>query len=366
MTMPIYTGCNPPDQYLAGGHAGLWYDRFFNQYKADWSVPDGGKLEWIKQVTLFPLGGERVQAFIERQKLLVKACEGESIIATTDWHFVTGLGNNHPVENGFAWHPTLGVPYLTGAAVKGMLRGWCEQWAGLDANTLRLWFGPSLDELDKKTANPAAGELIFFDALPTGPVKLKPDVMTPHYGDWYEKGDEAPKKDGSNLPADWHSPVPVPFLVVAPGQAFQFSVATRHGSNILIGDVVKEMKSALTYLGAGAKTAVGYGIFKMPMEGVSEEAHPETISAPTRHKVGDKVRVIRVEDPKGKGRVWWQAENGLGGVVLSNRGSVPQVAIGETAELWIAASLDNGYNFSAEPIPQGTRKPVSQRKGKRT
>jgi hypothetical protein len=54
--------------------------------------------------------------------------------------------------------------------------------------------------------------------------------------------------------------VPVPFLVVAPQQKFQFSVAKRPRSAIDLHEVVSELKNALASLGAGAKTAVGYGI----------------------------------------------------------------------------------------------------------
>lgn len=267
---PLYesTTTEWPTRFPVDGHAGLWFDRFFDKYDGSWQVPkdDSGKLAWIQTVTKTVVGGTAVAAYAFRQRNLVTALGGQFIIVKTDWHFATGLGNNHPVENGFAWHPTLGAPYLTGAAVKGLLRAWCEQWAaGFDAEKRRQWFGPSLDELNPKTEegikkqDAAAGELIFFDALPTGPVQLKADVMTPHYGKWYEAGDEPPQNDGSNVPADWHSPVPVPFLVVASGQIFQFAVATRPGSGISVDDVVKELESALAALGAGAKTAAGYG-----------------------------------------------------------------------------------------------------------
>lgn len=259
MKTPLYRDFVHPRNYQAEGHAGLWYDRFFNRYDDSWSVPDGGKLEWIKTVTSSPLGGKGVREFCKRQKILIASWGGQSIVGRTAWHFATGLGNNHPVENGFAWHPTLGAPYLTGAAVKGLLRAWCEQWAGLDADTRRLWFGPSLDELKEKTAAPAVGGLIFFDAVPTGPVQLKADVMTPHYGKWYEEGGNGPAANGSNVPADWHDPVPVPFLTVAPEQSFLFSVALRPGCNIDLVNVLKELKNALELLGVGAKTAAGYG-----------------------------------------------------------------------------------------------------------
>jgi CRISPR-associated protein Cmr6 len=373
MTCPLYKITPPwPTNFPRDGHAGLWYDRFFNKYDNNWQVPkdSSGKLAWINTVKGI-VGGPAVALFTERQKNLVDALDGKTSLFKTDWHFATGLGNNHPVENGFAWHTTLGVPYLTGAAVKGLLRAWCEQWAtGFDADKCRLWFGPSLGELDPeknsgiKKQGPVAGELIFFDALPTGQVELKPDVMTPHMGDWYEKGDkplEKDKKEGSNVPADWHSPVPVFFLVVAPGQMFQFSVAKRPKSDIDVDDVMKELEQALTYLGAGAKTAVGYGRFqKVDCSDVKAINTPTAIIR-SRFNIGDKVNVKRTEDPKGRGRIWFEAEDGFGGVVT--RGSVPQVEIGKELELWIA-SVSNNYNFSAEPIPQVTRRPPPQWKNR--
>jgi len=239
-------------------HAGLWYDRFFNQYDNDCKVSDDGKSNWIKTVAGSTGDIKKLDAFAVRQQALVAACGGQWLVMSTDWHFVTGLGNNHPVENGFAWHPTLGVPYLTGAAVKGMVRAWCEVWEEMDRDTIRKWFGPSTEEMRKKTANPAAGELIFFDAVPTRPVKLKADIMTPHYGKWYAEGESRPNEPDTT-PSDWHDPVPVPFLVVDKGALFQFAVARRAGSDIDLGKVTEALSNTLQWLGAGAKTAVGYG-----------------------------------------------------------------------------------------------------------
>ncbi|MDQ7005477.1 MAG: hypothetical protein Q9N67_11390 [Ghiorsea sp.] len=51
-----------------------------------------------------------LESFAKRQQLLLDTQGGVSMAMTTDWHFVTGMGNNHPIENGFAWHPSLGVP----------------------------------------------------------------------------------------------------------------------------------------------------------------------------------------------------------------------------------------------------------------
>ena len=284
MTIPFYKGFAHPGSYPSDGHAGLWYDKFvrgwhnankeslsFASYE---SLDSSGKKttispasQWVGTLHHKNVGNsDLLHDYLIRMLDLLTATGGHYLVATTDWRFVTGMGKDHPVENGFAWHPTLGVPYLTGAAVKGMLRAWCEQWSssfpGADkAKILRSWFGPSIEELTSRQNrfDPSAGGLIFFDALPIRPVRLQADVMTPHYKDWYEKGGEGPEEDGSNVPADWHSPVPVPFLTVAEGHSFLFAVAARPASSIDLSKVIAELYDALEWIGAGAKTAAGYG-----------------------------------------------------------------------------------------------------------
>ncbi|WP_240905533.1 type III-B CRISPR module RAMP protein Cmr6 [Thiorhodococcus mannitoliphagus] len=156
-----------------------------------------------------------------------------------------------------AWHHTLGVPYLAGSAVKGLVRAWVEVWDdSLDdeqrQQRLVTWFG-SLDQ---------AGAFLFFDALPIAPVNLRADVMTPHMGKWYEQGGEIQdwRHEPDKVPADWHAPVPVPFLVASKPQLL-FGIAPRHRDcpKEELDAVFKALKQALDWLGAGSKTAVGYG-----------------------------------------------------------------------------------------------------------
>jgi CRISPR/Cas system CMR subunit Cmr6 (Cas7 group RAMP superfamily) len=45
----------------------------------------------------------------------------------------------------------------------------------------------------------------------TAPPELVPEVMTPHYGDWYATSGAA---IAENAPGDWMSPTPIPFLAV--------------------------------------------------------------------------------------------------------------------------------------------------------
>lgn len=252
MTSPLYADSAIAAKAIIPGtthsiNTGLWFTRFYDSFKADWSVDEEGKRGWIDRVIRLGTSGskDQIESLNQRQRQLCKALGGETRIFETEGSFVTGMGLSHPVENGFTFHPTLGVPYLPASSVKGLLRGWVEAWMDNDENDsteYERWFGTT----------ECSGELIFFDALPTKPVHLGCEIMTPHMGKWYEKGDE------NNPPADWYSPVPVPFLVVQPKTKFHFMIAPR----LTGGDVTKameELKNALEWIGAGAKTASGYG-----------------------------------------------------------------------------------------------------------
>lgn len=271
MNLPLYaTAHAEPPTLETDGHRGLWFERFFNQFDEHWRIleeqrdertkkPLQGKAFWIQQVTKKDCGDpdqlkRHAVSLYERAAFL----GGEIRGFETDWHFATGLGNPHPVENGFLWHPTLGVPYLPGAAVKGLVRAYAEQWDdSIERERLRAWFGTEA----KGDVPEQAGELIFFDALPVGSITLAQDVMTPHYDKWYEQGGEItdPAKQPEKVPADWHDPVPVPFLVVKKA-CFVFAIAPRRREfqNEVI-PALEALEKALDWLGAGAKTAVGYG-----------------------------------------------------------------------------------------------------------
>ncbi len=259
MTIPLYQDHDSQNTKPADGHTGLWFDRFFNGYNADWSLNDVAKSAWIKTVKGHTGDKKKLEAFSERQIILVNTLQGDTQRYTSDWHFITGMGNSHPVENGFSWHPTLAVPYLSGASVKGLVRAWVElndDELSEDDNKARLkrWFGTA----EKGDVAEQTGDFIFFDALPDEPPLLTCDIMTPHMGDWYSKGDESQHND-KNIPADWHEPIPVPFLVVKK-TSFMFHIAPRSGVKTdELASVLLALAQALEWLGAGAKTAAGYG-----------------------------------------------------------------------------------------------------------
>ncbi|NDP59531.1 MAG: type III-B CRISPR module RAMP protein Cmr6 [Oxalobacteraceae bacterium] len=283
MSLPIYRMMKEehPNRIDPEGNVGLWFTRFYSAFDATWKVGDEGKGNWIRTVE-GPRGDRAVlEAAANRSSMLGKALGAEVADFKTDWHFATGLGLSHPVENGFTWHHTLGLPYLPASGVKGLLRGWVEAWvehpdvAARDA-VISRWFGAAKGTEGQVEG---AGGLIFFDAIPTQPVTLACDVMTPHMGKWYEQGGQIERESdfAERAPADWHSPVPVPFLVVKQA-SFRFMIAPR-----LCGDkqgdaqaredaktAMAQLAEALEWLGAGAKTAAGYG--RMCREGAEAAA----------------------------------------------------------------------------------------------
>ncbi|HAZ60386.1 MAG TPA: type III-B CRISPR module RAMP protein Cmr6 [Gammaproteobacteria bacterium] len=213
--------------------------------------------------------------------------------------FTTGLGNEHPLENGFAFLNPYGLPYLPGSGVKGVLRqaarelasgawgeplGWSENksyWMKVgkervELSVIDVLFG--LESGDGDTAH-VRGALSFWDVIPQ--IKgdsLMVEIMTPHQSHYYQQKPAA----GSVSPHDSGSPNPICFLTVPPGSSFTFHVVcdTAHlarltreraaGMSELFAEGETHWRSllqhafehAFEWLGFGAKTAVGYGAMR--------------------------------------------------------------------------------------------------------
>ncbi len=204
----------------------------------------GPKFAWIETLTKGKVGTSRqIDECASRLMRLIDRRGGRSAVFTSESRFVTGLGRSHPVENGFAWHPTLGTPYLPGSSVKGLVRA----WARLDADPL-----PSRETVERLLGDRgAAGGVSFLDAVPIAPVQLEADVMTPHYAGW----------TSTEPPGDWRSPGPIPFLIAAAKTPFLFGIVPCLAGTDDLRTVMSWLCSALAWNGAGAKTAVGYGRF---------------------------------------------------------------------------------------------------------
>lgn len=252
MKRPLYksAACQPAARG-PGGNAGLWFDKFCDQWRVagtSWSMAADERINpkqlWIDKFA--DDGGvgtrEHLKEFAARRLRLVESRAGQSAVFVTESRFVTGLGRSHPVENGFTWHPTLGTPYLPGSSIKGLVRSWAHEHAEPR---------PAPEAAARLLgASGGSGAVSFLDAVPVEPVRLDADVMTPHFAGWSE----------SDPPGDWCSPTPIPFLATAAGTKFLFGVvpcaSLRDGD---LDTVVGWLASALAWAGAGAKTAVGYG-----------------------------------------------------------------------------------------------------------
>ena len=215
-----------------------------------------------KPIKNTPLNNHLAKA-LSQQSQLLDYLNGQQIEVATDWRFVSGLGASHPFETGFIWHRTLSVPYMPGSSVKGLMRAWASQWGGLEEQSeIDRLFGPE----QKKPETPAeGGAIIVLDALPATVPELELDILNPHYSEYYQN----PK---DNPPADYLSPKPVFFISVAPQQHFKFYIAPRSAYYRTAANKKFDAKQdldkakalleeALANLGAGGKTAVGYGVF---------------------------------------------------------------------------------------------------------
>lgn len=279
--LPLYENLDP--RKTNESNAGLWFERFFNQFNDDASAilkpsreqPNQGNNFWLNRHFKTAGNKDALQLAAKQQLALVHSLNGTHKFFDTQWHLVTGTGYPHPVDNGLLWHKVYGVPYLSGAAVKGLVRAWMEQWAEFDskeerAECLLSWFG-SDHKIPKDRNHPVCtGDIIFFDSLPVKDVRLVTDIMTPHYGKWYAEGGTITDiaNQPEKIPADWHDPVPIPFLVVDKDTSFLFSIApsskmlardTKETIKKTLSEVINCLTNALEWLGAGAKTATGYG-----------------------------------------------------------------------------------------------------------
>lgn len=259
-------------------NAGLWYDKFVDLEYKPGEAPKLEKQPWIK--SMVDAAREAWDAAvlaeaIQRQATMADALGGLVLRLRNTSRFVTGLGRAHPVENGFAWHHTLGTPYLPGSGLKGVLLAWMRMSGGSGRQD---WFG----EMGR------AGDIVFLDLLPVQPPALCVEIMTPHYAPYYQNPDDPP------APGDWFNPTPIPFLAVEHGQLWQCALLPRPGTgpwdDALRNDLRRHLADALSWLGAGAKTAVGYGRFEL-LEDATRRLEAELAAA--REKVREEARLAR-------------------------------------------------------------------------
>jgi CRISPR-associated protein Cmr6 len=243
---------------------------------------DNARQAWKGICKLGDADRERMQALAARQAacaapLLEAGCLlALEAIATAP--FTTGLGNEHPLENGFAFLNPYGLPYLPGSGVKGVLRRAARELASGDWGDAQGWTEDAITHLfgldtDQGGQSHQRGALSFWDVLPQLSGDLQVEVMTPHQSHYYQ-GNHQDKADdrsgGSTSPHDSGQPNPILFLTVPPRSRFLFHVQCDLPFLQRLAPPLAEdgrwqallqaaLAHAFAWLGFGAKTAVGYG-----------------------------------------------------------------------------------------------------------
>ena len=144
------------------------------------------------------------------------------------------------LECNLALHRFFNCPVIPGSAIKGIARN-AGRFEGDKERFARVFGG------EEKGRSDTAGSVAFLMAIPeNNSWKIVPDVLTSHHG------------------CDTKNPTPVFFPAVETGATFRFMVAPT--ARTQTGDLefaANCLKKALSENGAGAKTAAGYGWFKI-------------------------------------------------------------------------------------------------------
>ena len=320
-----------------GHQFGLFFDHWGKDGGKDWELLKENRATTLKKIgELSETARQLLSALQQRQRAVMDGLGGAVCVlhTCTTTPFLTGIGQEHPLENGFAFLNPYGLPYLPGAGVKGVLRraaeelalgyydddpqGWnivkvwwlfgfepssvyltgpatkavpllkeeAQHWQAAYQHTIEqvavdttlpLWLAIVLSVrerqvyqneprqflqrlADDKTFREQIrnrGALTCWDVFPQPANNhLVVDILNPHHKDYYE---------GSTTPHDAEDPTPVFFLTLPPGSRFTFYVQcdiTRLPA--LLHQTWHDLLSvafqhAFTWLGFGAKTAVGYG-----------------------------------------------------------------------------------------------------------
>lgn len=248
-----------------------------------------------------------MRAIAQRQQYLaaspVFSAHMLTLCATATAPFTTGLGNEHPLENGFAFLTPYGLPYLAGSGVKGVLRQAARELARGEWGDTHGWNDEKINALFGHEAGDEGlirGALDFWDVIPQ--IKgdaLAVEVMTPHQGHYYQQKNDR-KSGSSTTPHDSGQPNPITFLTVPPGSAMNFYVRCDETRlKILAPELLDNWRSLLTaafehafeWLGFGAKTAVGYGA--MQTEAQRQRRIDEEKQRQQQRKEQEKAEAVR-------------------------------------------------------------------------
>ncbi|WP_172838418.1 type III-B CRISPR module RAMP protein Cmr6 [Thermocrinis minervae] len=199
------------------------------------------------------------------------------------YRLAIGLGNPSFIENGFAFYPTYGIPYIPGSSLKGITRNLfiliVSEHLNRDAKSVEedlmnekfdnskvplYLFEDNFGEWElQETFNVLfgtknrEGKVIFFDAFPKSLTldDIEIDIMNPHYQPYYTNPKEKP-------PIDCYNPVPIHYMVLKEGVEFEFVLGVANDTDPRYLELAERLlKAVLKSFGVGAKRRKGYGWF---------------------------------------------------------------------------------------------------------
>ena len=298
--------------------------------KEERAFKDENKVSALKDAQILTKTDKEIMQSLQirQQAAFATALERESLRleAQATAPFTTGLGNEHPLENGFAFLNPYGLPYLPGSGVKGVLRqaarelasgewgdthGWSEQKTielSIDKKAIGISMLDALFGLESNDGDTAhlRGALTFWDVIPQiAGNSLTVEIMTPHQSHYYQQ--KSDRKSGDSVsPHDSGSPNPINFLTVPPESGFTFYITcntallARHSPELIKDEYWKTLlqaafEHAFAWLGFGAKTAVGYGAMWRDYE-KEKHAEQERMEAVQRAAEAERLTTLSPED----------------------------------------------------------------------
>lgn len=268
IALPDYLGKQDFNDCPPGHRFGLYFDGWTESF----GIRRDGKTAVFKKVAeKLPPSSQQALAALRARQMAATRGQGETVLvypAALTAPLATGLGNEHPLENGFAFLTPHGLPYLPGSGAKGAIRRAAEELASGEWGNTAGWtqeaidnlFGPGEERLADKSATFRRGALAFWDVFfqpPKGQGALSVEIMTPHHAGYLQS---------SGSPHANEQPNPILFLAIPAGAQCHLIVQC-NPALIQDASVLDHWKILLAaaldlageWLGFGAKAAVGYG-----------------------------------------------------------------------------------------------------------
>ncbi len=215
---------------------------------------------------------------------------------------VHGLGETHPMEKFLTFDRNTGIPYIPSTSVKGVLktRLMIQELNSWSLNTndeyleakekgflvenkkhkylvnenyplFKELFGGA-EEQGKAESQAQRGKIIFLDAFPATFPRLKKEIMTPHYGEYYsgkERWNPNTKRNERIGPTESQQPVPNAYLSVDPQdgqQKWNFVFLIHPELSQIHPEYIEKFMQIfeneyVSDIGFGSKTAIGFGQF---------------------------------------------------------------------------------------------------------